>query len=104
MDPLDVRHVIEYDTACEILKAAGRCCTTRNRQSKRNVSEEHQRRQILRAAKILQHWKKNHVPISVFNRLKPTTISQLCLLTSVTNQLNTEPTQPSLSNEIDGNN
>jgi hypothetical protein len=101
MDPTDIRNFIDYGVACEILKAAGNKYVTKNRQRNKNVSEEHQRKQKLRAAKMITFWKKNHVPVSVFNRLKSSTISKFSLMAHVPNLLNTKPMQPSSSNETE---
>jgi hypothetical protein len=97
MDPTEIRHFIDYDVACEILKAAGNVIRQRNKY----ITEEHRRKRKLRAAKLVTFWKQNHVPISVFNRLKSSTISKFSLMAHVPNQLNTEPMQTSSSNETE---
>lgn len=98
MDPLDIRHSLDYETACEVLTAA-----LKYKQRKKSVSEEYKQRLILKAAHLLKEWKKTSVPSYVCKLLKTTTISRFSLMADVA----ASPfvvTSPSLSldNEING--
>ena len=104
METLKIRQFIEYETACEILRAASCFFKTTKRQIRKDVTEEYKQRQKIRAEKMLEEWKKNCVPPNVFQRLNKTTITEFSLrMAGTNNQLYMKSTHNSLSNEIDGN-
>ena len=58
METLKIRQFIEYETACEILRAASCFFKTTKRQIRKDVTEEYKQRQKIRAEKMLEKWKK----------------------------------------------